>query len=223
MKKLLIVIFILLQIFCVVAQFEIVDYNGEHKDGIIRIALQNMKVCFGGYELVERGLMSPATWICQIREGLASFLEDNTKITKVLIDSDKVAGFIIFGKFREISLESMKRQISQEQLAGFNEELLLANVPELKRFESECEFHPKIELLAVCKGFRRKGYGRMLIKDAINTMQALWPDIKQIRIEVSYDNNEAISLYVSEGFVFSSQQHGLLKCQNTAQYEKNLS
>ena len=54
--------------------------------------------------------------------------------------------------------------------------------------------------LAVLPEFRRRGIGSMLLRDALNELKQLKPDINLITLEVRESNTAAIELYEKFGF-----------------------
>ena len=54
--------------------------------------------------------------------------------------------------------------------------------------------------LVVLPDFRRKGIGSMLLRDALNELKRLKPDINLITLEVRESNTAAIELYEKFGF-----------------------
>ena len=54
--------------------------------------------------------------------------------------------------------------------------------------------------LVVLPDFRRKGIGSMLLRDALNELKRLKPDINLITLEVRESNTAAIKLYEKFGF-----------------------
>ena len=54
--------------------------------------------------------------------------------------------------------------------------------------------------LAVLPEFRRRGIGSMLLRDALNELKRLKPDINLITLEVRESNTAAIKLYEKFGF-----------------------
>ena len=54
--------------------------------------------------------------------------------------------------------------------------------------------------LAVLPEFRRRGIGSMLLRDALNELKRLKPDINLITLEVRESNTAAIELYEKFGF-----------------------
>lgn len=201
---------------------EIVDYNPSYKDVITEIAFQDAYNFFCGSAFVKKGLVPADCFEKQNRNVMESILNDKTKVIKVLLHSGKAVAFVGVQKDRELSIESMKRQLPAEMLATFNEDKVMAALPHLKKTDAECLEHIKIETLAVSKDFRRKGYAKMLLKEAIEAAKKLWPDIKQIQLDVNSDNESARKLYESEGFIVTNPQPMHYIMLEVVQYEKAL-
>ena len=217
MKKLLFLCsFFITNVFC--SEVEIIEYNSSHKDAIMEISFQDPLQFFCGSHVVKAGLMPAELFESENRKGMETILNDSLRIKKVLIDSGKVIGFIEFFKSREMSLESLKRQMESQGLP-FDETQILAELPHLKKTDAECDQLVVIECLAIDKNYRGKGYSRTLVRDVESTMMQLWPIIKIIQLNVNEQNQIARKLYESEGFEVSSNQLAALK---VVQYAKKL-
>jgi ribosomal protein S18 acetylase RimI-like enzyme len=116
----------------------------------------------------------------------------------------------------------MQKQFASVGMPSFPDEQLLIMFPHLKKTNDDCAEYIELECLAVSKDFRRKGYARMLIKHAIETAHEMYPEVKQIRLNVNAINEEAIALYESEGFVKSEVQPAQFIALEVIQYEKEL-
>ena len=62
--------------------------------------------------------------------------------------------------------------------------------------------------LAVLPGLRRRGIGSMLLRDALNELKQLKPDINLITLEVRESNAAAIKLYEKFGFQVMGKRIG---------------
>lgn len=179
---------------------EIINYNASYKDDIIKVALQNSDKLFG-----------KDTSESENKEALLALLDDSKKIKRILMDSNQAIGFIEFFK-----VKTMIRDVS--------------DTGGLFRLDDWLYNFAKIEVLVVSQKFRGKGYGKQLLRDAIDHIKKLWPDVKFILLDVQADNESAIKFYESEGFVKSVIQPGPLVSinsqaydyKNEVQYEKNI-
>ena len=62
--------------------------------------------------------------------------------------------------------------------------------------------------LVVLPDFRRRGIGSMLLRDALNELKRLKPDINLITLEVRESNTAAIKLYEKFGFKVNGKRIG---------------
>lgn len=69
----------------------------------------------------------------------------------------------------------------------------------MKKTISECAEFVLLDSLAISCDFRGKGYGRLLLGEAVSAIKGAWPHISRIELNVSQDNAAGIALYESEG------------------------
>lgn len=213
---------IFLHVLCAEQQVKIIDYTPSHKDGVMEIVFQEPLRFFAGSSVVKRGFMPAEVFAFENSKEMENVFNDKLRIKKVLVDGQKVIGFIEFFKTKEMSLESLKTQC-QAQGLPFDEKQVLAMMPYLKKTDAECAEFVKIECLAVSTTCRRKGFGRKLMQHALDTIQQLWPTIKKVQLDVNADNDSARKLYETEGFIASEIQPAYAALMDTVQYEKVLS
>ena len=190
---------------CELPASKIVDYEPSYKSAILEIAFQNPEQFFPGYAAIKQNPLVGAQFEEMTRKEMETGLDDALRIKKVLMHGNNIAGFVVFYKTKETSLELIKRQ-TESRGFPFNEEQVLAYMPHLKRTDAECEPFIKLESLAISKEFRGKGYGRILLRKAIEYIKELWPTIKRIQLDVNTSNEVARKLYESEGFVVCLDQ-----------------
>lgn len=204
-KNIFSLIFLIVIPGCMAQQTSIVDYTPSHKHAVMAIAFQDPYKFFCGSHVVTKGIMSEESFLSENKKGMQALLESPPRVTKVLLADGKVAGFAAFYKTQELSLEAMK-EAAQSHGIPFDEKQIVAVMPNLKKTKAECEAHALLESLAVSQEFRGKGYGRVLLKHSISEMQAKWPEIKKVMLDVNDANDVARKLYESEGFVVSPAQ-----------------
>lgn len=200
----------------------IVDYSASHKDAIMSIAFESPEKFLAGYSVITRSGLPANMFEAQAKVEIAALFDKELNHTKVLVIDEKVVGFVEFHKSREMCVEDMQKQFATMGMPTFPDEQLSTMFPYLKKTKEECAEYIEIECLAVTKEFRHKGYGRMLLKYAIETAQEMYPEIKQVRLNVNTINEEGIKLYESEGFVKSEVQPSHLATLEALQYEKEL-
>jgi ribosomal protein S18 acetylase RimI-like enzyme len=203
------------------SEVKILDYNESHKDAVMEIVFQDPYKFFCGSDAVTKGLLPEEFFMTENKKGMEAILNNPLQIKKVLIGESKVVGFAEICKSRDLSLESLKAMV-EAQGFPFDENEALVAMPYLKRTNAECPEFALIECMAVSKEFRGKGYGRTLMKVALDEIKTLWPEIKQVRLDVNTTNEVARKLYESEGFVASLVQPVHLSIVNVIQYERSL-
>ncbi len=180
-------------------QGKIVEYNSEHKQAVMEIAFQDPYKLFGGASAVERGLMSRELFESENKKGMEAMLQDPLCIKKVFLVSGRVAGFIKFYKMRTASLESLKK-MAEKQGVPFDENLMMRIMPSLKKTDAECVEYAKIMSIAVSQEHRGKGYGTLLLADALAGIKQRWPQLTRVELDVNQNNTTARHLYESQGF-----------------------
>lgn len=222
MKKIFVVSIWAISSFCAQRELSICDYNASHKNALMHIALQDPIKFLAGYSAtVSKGLMTHDQFICAGKEAMEKIFQDPDRVKRVALDSGKIAGFVTFHKTTEMSLEKLKSAIEAQKLP-FDEQKIMAAMPSLKRTDAECHVYAEIETLAVSQESRSKGFGRALIKDAIQQFKRTEPSLKKVVLGVNIDNQIARKLYESEGFMVSEVQPHYLTCMAAMQYEKEL-
>lgn len=222
MKKIIASLLLLLMVSgCGGQEVAIVDYKASYKEALMEIAFQDPYKFFCGSEVVTRGLMPAEFFESENRKGMEEAFNDPLRVKKVLLVGATVAGFSVFFKTKEQSIESF-RKMAQERGFAFNEEQIKKAMPNLKETDAECEQFAKIESLAVSQAFRGKGYGRLLLQKSEQEIKQLWPFLKKIELETNATNEAARKLYLSEGYKISENQPAHAQIMNTVQYEKNI-
>lgn len=221
MKKIIVILFVSLKIFsCEHPEFKISNYHTSYKKQITEIAFKDLCSLFSS-GVVAKGLMSQESFVSESKKAFEAVLDDPNKLKKVLMCSQKVAGFIEFCKSRELTLESLKPMIESQGLI-FNEEQIIASMPNIKRTNSECEEFALVEVLAVSKDFRGRGHGKALLKAALDEIKLSWPYMKTVKLGVNESNEIAKKLYEKEGFATSKVQPLHFGRMGVVQYEKSL-
>jgi ribosomal protein S18 acetylase RimI-like enzyme len=204
------------------SSISIVNYNPAYKDALMSIAFENPEKFLAGYSIITRTDLPAAMFEAQAKIEIAALFDKEENHTRVLLMNDTVIGFIEFHKTREICVEDMKQQFLSMGMPAFSDEQLLLWYPHVKKTIEECTEYIDLECLAVSRDFRSKGYGRMLLNYAVETAQEMFPEIKQIRLNVNTINEEAIKLYESAGFIKSPVQPAQFVAMEAIQYEKEL-
>ena len=184
MKKLLVYLFFSLNVLsCELPEAKsIVPYEFCHKDAILAFAMHDTSNLVAGSIAVEKGLMTQEALVAEGRKEMEKLLDDPSHLKKVLLINGIVAAFVEVSKEKEQSIESlMKLILAQGQVC--TEQQLQAVLPMAKKRDAECEEFALIGSLIVAKEFRRKGYGRALLKDAIAMIKQRWPQFCQARSE----------------------------------------
>jgi ribosomal protein S18 acetylase RimI-like enzyme len=221
MKNLLLSALFCLQVFNIHPEVTINNYDISHKDAVMEIVFQDPYNFFCGSDAVTRGFMQHEFFMAENKKGMEAVFADSFKIKKVLIKDGHVIGFIDFCKSREMSLESLKLMLEANG-TPCNEDQLSLIMPTLKRTDAECREFILIECLAVSQKYRGNGFGRTLMRSAIQEIKTAWPELKQVCLNVNATNKVARKLYESEGFVVCPTQPSHLVMMNVIQYEKSL-
>lgn len=239
MKKLLMSLAFGASLFAAEApKFSIINYHPEYQQVIFDIASQDPELFFVGYDhFVKSGAQSREEFLL---ENLGSFTFDNpNKRTRVLLYDARVAGFVTFfktktlsyeaicesHKAREAEIEALKKQTPIEQHGMFalpSYEQMLVGLPGLVKTAAEAKEFGKIEGLAISREFRKKGFGRALLIDAIEQLKAQSPSICTIKLDVNANNENAKKLYESLGFAPSANQSPMSKMMASIEYEKHI-
>lgn len=196
----------------------IADYKESQKNDILRISLEQPEKLFAGYEAVEKNIWSHDEFISTYVSYLEKILSNANALKAVVLDNDTPIGYVCFFKLKEQTLQECAKKINQAVTPEL-EKILLAN-HHVKRTEEECGTYAKIDAIAVSQAYGRQGYGRALIKHAINHTKREWPEIKTIELHVVATNTNARALYESEGFVQST--NNAMNFAGMILYEKQL-
>lgn len=195
-----------------VGNVEIVNYQLSHKDQMIELAFQNNKTLFGG----DHATMSREVFDMAYKKMLLSSLGNDHKITKVLIDSNRVIGFIIFFKTMHKTVRASDEKRPKRSI--INRLLFRSKNSKVPHRDQALG---KIEALVIAQDARQRGHGRALLQHSIIVMKQLWPAIRTIRLNVRPDNRNALKFYESEGFVRSVDQKAF-SVKNMIMYEKHM-
>lgn len=197
----------------------IVDYNTAHKNSIMDISFQD-PLFFPGSKTIPEEVRAQADEAN--KQMILASCDDASRCKRILIDdAQNVLGFVMYFKSREPSLESIKRALEQQMgSVPFSDEQIKTMYPfNIKDTDAECAEFILIEGIAVDKNERNKGYGKMLIRHALEDMQKRYPGLI-IKLNTEKDNTVACKLYESAGFVVSEMQP--LAFMNVVQLEKQL-
>jgi ribosomal protein S18 acetylase RimI-like enzyme len=193
------------------------DYQGSHKANILEIAFQSPNLFFSGYEMIPAENRAVVDEINH--QEMDASCDEPLKYKKVLLEDGEVAGFVIYFKAKEQSVESIKRILAEKNIQLTTEQILAQN-PSLKLTDAECVDYVLLESLAVSVSSRGKGYGRKLVGVAVTECKNRWPQVNVIKLHVNENNTVARNLYESEGFVLSEFQP--FKVMKVVQYEKSV-
>lgn len=195
--------------------WEIVDYKPEHKEDIVDISFHDPEFFFPGYkQLLQSSIFNKEMFLQAVKDALA----DANKKTLVLLEGNVVAGFVTFYKTREQCVEDLK---SNPACALLSVEYLKKYVPGLKDTKEECKPFAKIESIAVSKNFRRRGFGKILLKTVLDYIHTEWPELGYVVLDVANHNQPAQALYAQFGFI-QLKQHMMQKQMEMFEYRKNL-
>lgn len=217
-KNLITLLFVAMNIFNAQEPIvEIVNYETKHLADLTRIAFEDPDNLFANYTPYERD-----NFIQKFQLGLT-----NPYVIRVILEDGKTVGYIRFCLKTEICLTSIRQMFIKIGQTPPDDDVLLQENPCLMyHLAGECQQYVSIEGISIDKAFRRKGYGRKLIR---YTMQLIYPIqhlVMQIKLEVHRDNIKAIKLYESEGFIISEEESMLkhhadyFKKANIVRYEK---
>ncbi len=226
MKKTVLFSLLLVTVTTFGSDVEFAPYDSSYKEDVFEIMFQDKRDLFlneGGY-----GGIIPE-WLMDImnKKEVEPKFENDLVHTKVLLDEKRPAAVVMYYRTRAQSLESLKRVYDKrgrliQWLFPFNEEKIRTYMPDLKETDAECSYYVLLEILAVSRDFRRKGYGSACIKQVIEGAKSQWPDIKTIKLNVNTTNDAARRLYESEGFVKNEQQSATATMMNYVEYERTL-
>lgn|GEM_PF-1102100 len=203
----------------------VVDYVASRRDAAMKMSFEDSLSFFAGSEfVVANGAMKKEQFENFKKSVVEEMLDNPRKVKKVMIDLGKVAGFICFYKFEEQSLESMgeKTQAAGIQLTPEVLATVKAMHPHIKETAAECKTLALIKAIAFSSEFRRRGYTRALINNAIEHVKTYWLRIESIMVDLNVNDNIARRLYETEGFKVSANQPAHLEMMKVVQYEKNI-
>ncbi len=200
----------------------ILNYNNSHKDAVLKLAFEDVLKFFCGSEVVTRGIMTEEEFTQENKKGMEAILNNPHSVTRVLLNENKLVGFVEFNKTREQSIEAILKMITAQGLPTCTEEQLAATIPQLKKTDAECKDYALIECLAISRDCRGKGFGKMLLKDALDKIKKSWPSLDQVRLTVNESNTVARKLYESHGFIPNPNQLPHLTMMKIIEYQKSL-
>lgn len=223
MKKILLSLLVSFNIFASeLSAPKIAAYHISHKDAVIKIAFEDAFKFFCGSEAVSRGFMAEQEFLEANKAEMDKILTNPHSIIHVLLAENKVAGFVEFNKTREQSIESIIKMVADQGGPAVSAEQLSQVMPQLKKTDAECKEYALVECLAVAKDFRGKGYGKALLKDAIEKIKQKWPTLDEVRLTVNESNTVACKLYESIGFTRNPNQLPMLTMMKIVEYQKAL-
>ncbi len=236
MKKLLIISLFIASAFCInqfanistasVPKTVIINYEPSHEEAVIAMSYEDSLLFFIGSALVDKGQISKQEFEELNLPGMKELLADSAKVKRVIVDSEKVVGYSSFYKTLEPSIEATMKQLEEyltAQGAAVTPEMeaaVIAQNPHMKRTIAECKPIVLIEAVVVSGEFRRKGHAKALLNDAIHYIQANWPEVEYVILNVNAANEGARKLYEMQGFKVSEKQAAFLKAIEAIQYEK---
>jgi ribosomal protein S18 acetylase RimI-like enzyme len=206
---------------CELSVPKIIDYDSSYKEAIIAIALQDPYSAFSCGYLVAQGHMSEEAFLSEGQKLITGILEDPVQVKKVLTIGDKIAGFSQVGKCKEQSLEALLRIILKSGIKCDVRQIASSD-PQMKKTDKECAEFGQVGMLLISKEFRKRGFGRMLLKDAYQEIVRRWPLLLPARLGVNADNLAAIKLYESEGYKKSEIQPPLSERMKIIEYQKSI-
>lgn len=219
MKKLILSqLFFAASLFCSEA---IVPFDAsKHIDAVVEIGMQNPEQFFPGYTKLA-SIMSEDVAKGIYKTEFEKSLKDAKSVTHVLTVDDNVIGLVTVKKDHEATLEDIKAQC--EALGQpYNENMVLAMMPTIKRTKAEVEEYILLESVAVDKNNRKKGYGKKLVQFAQEYIKKTYTDLHKIILNVSCDNDQAIKLYEAQDFIKSMNQNVMFVNLGITQYEKTV-
>lgn len=220
MKKLLTLS--LLFVACAVqAAVEIRPYKEEDRDALMALAFQDPMNFFVGSSLVKKGLMTRDLFEAENKKGIESLFSDELRKKHVAVENGIIVGFVEFFKTVEPNLEMIKEQFAAQDLP-FNEEQVLAAMPNIKRTKAESEEFLIIECVVVDKAHQRKGIGKKLVTEAERLAQELWPSVNRIQINTNADNENACKMFEALGYQEDTAMTQQLQLMEIVVYAKTI-
>jgi ribosomal protein S18 acetylase RimI-like enzyme len=238
MKKLLYLLGCIMINHITAAQYTFVEYDPSYKQRMIELAFQEKEKLFIGYSVTSRlpEFMKKAH-IQQMDQENQKLMEsncDNPIVRKLLVlDNDRLAGYVIYMKMREASLESIEKayqknletmpESTRSQIPPFNPSAYQGTMPDLKKTDAECQEFIKIDAIVVSTDMRRKGYGEALLRATLDDSKKRWPAVTTIELTVNKDNPAAIALYEKLGFTRPATPSIMMNnMMGSVTYEKSL-
>lgn len=198
--------------------FQVANYESAHKNSIVELSMQDPEMFFPGYRSVpvaQRSLVN-----LQGKQSMEVSCDEPLKYKKVVLnDENQVAGFIVYFKAKEQSVESVKALMAQHGQILTDEQILVQN-PTLKLTDAECDYFILLESIVVDKNHRGKGLSKLLVQAMFEDCAQRWPNVKTFKLNVNDYNSIAINLYEKLGFVLADVQ--LLQFMHVLQYEKQV-
>lgn len=223
MKRLLLALLISLNVFAHdLSTLKIVPYDSSNKETVINIAFEDLLKFASGSQVVTLGFMTEQQFSDENRKAMDGILSNPNCVTYVLLVEDTIVGFIEFNKMREPSIESMLKMMAAQGLPLCTEEQLAEAMPQLKKTDAECKDYALIECLAVSREWRGKGFGKLLLKDALEKIKERWPFLDEVRLTVNESNTVARTLYETLGFTPNPNQLPYLTMMKIVEYQKEL-
>jgi ribosomal protein S18 acetylase RimI-like enzyme len=229
MKKILLNLLVSFNIFaCELSAPKFVAYDPSHKQALMEMVTQDPYKFFLGGSDVEQGIMTEENFLTENKKVMEGLFDNPAAVKRVLIVENKVAGFVEVSKIKEQSLESIIKMIVAQGIQGIKHvdegatAAVAAALPHLKKTDAECIEYGSIGSLMVSKEFRNKGFGRKVLKDALQEIKSQWPTLAQARLNVNANNPIAIKLYESEGYTKSEIQPADLASMKAFEYRKLL-
>lgn len=187
----------------------VIEYCPKYETAVIKLAKDNFNNIFGPIqELTKNNASTDKLMTTEIKESL----DKPNFTTKILLDNNKVIGFINFGKTKEENLEDIKEELKAYGL-NVEDSQILSLLPNTKNKNDKIKEIVKIEILAVDKDHRRKGYGKKLMEEALKQISKDFKDIDTITVDVLENNTSAKALYESFGFK-KFQEDNFYNCSN---------
>lgn len=203
-------------------KFHILDYFPEAQTTLAYIAFNDYYHYFIGSSTVLNKTLDFGTFYEETQRVFASYLHDSSYVKRIMLFKKGIVGFSIISKSRELSLESLKRAAQEQYKIAVDEEEVIAQMPHIKKTDAECPEVAKIEGIAVIKGFRRLGIGKILLLDALSQIKKMDGQPKKVIAEMNCDNTAARKLFERVGFSICPVQPAHIALIGGMQYEKEM-
>lgn len=176
------------------AQTCIVEYDQSHQEEVQAIVFPDLELILG------------LTWTPEaIEDYKSAFAEDDETVRKVLVDEGEVIGFADYQMRAVVEvviippMNELCPGCTQEEAEG-------SMIAYIEKIEKEAPKYIDLNVLAISRGYRGKGFGKILLEYVETDARRRWPDMKLLKFAVGKENVRAQKFYKKLGFVRSDEQ-----------------